>query len=71
MLGLELEHDNSMQHFSLTIISPGIHSSKKGKAAASRRPQQGFGWQKKKAFDKAKKFKKWKSLSDDKRQFSR
>ncbi len=50
----------------------GIHSSKKGKAAAQRaqREGKGFGWQKKKSTDKAKKFKKWKSVTDT-RQFSR
>jgi len=50
----------------------GIHSSKKGKAAAQRaqREGKGFGWQKKKSSDKAKRFKKWKSVTDT-RQFSR
>ena len=54
------------------ITYSDIHSSKKGKMAAQRaqREGRGFGWQKRKAVDKAKKFKKWKSVADT-RQFSR
>ncbi len=53
--------------------STGIHSSKKGKAASHRKQgPAGYGWQKKKALEKSKKFKKWKTVSgSDKRQFSR
>lgn len=56
----------------LDLHHSGIHSSKKGKMAAQRtqREGKGFGWQKRKAVDKAKKFKKWKSVADT-RQFSR
>lgn len=50
---------------------PGIHSSKKGKAALRRPQGKGFGWQKRKALEKSNKFKKWKTVSKDKRQFSR
>ena len=39
-------------------------------AAQRAKREGGHGWQKRKAVDKAKKFKKWKSVAD-KRQFSR
>ena len=54
----------------LDIIESGIHSSKKGRATARQPQGTGFGFQKRKALEKSKKFKKWQSVGD-KRQFSR
>ena len=70
--GAQVEVDKSRYDFELFLFLLGIHSSKKGKMAAQRaqRDGKGFGWQKKKSMEKAKKFKKWQSVSDS-RQFSR
>lgn len=64
------EYDCNVGQIPLTC-PPGIHSSKKGKAALRRPQGKGFGWQKRKALEKSNKFKKWKTVSKDKRQFSR
>ena len=59
--------------FLLDQLPAGVHSSGKLQKRMAAAQRSGFGWQTKKGADKAKKFKKWKSVTSatDRRQFTR